>query len=67
LGRHAELNLLNNYQNPFNTVTTIKYCLPKNEFAVLKVYDILGREVTTLVNKENRAGPYEAVFNGSNI
>jgi hypothetical protein len=53
-------NLYQNYPNPFNPVTTIKYDIPKNSNVTLIVYDLLGREVTRLVNNEMKnAGRYE--------
>ncbi len=58
----TEYCLYQNYPNPFNPETKIKYDLPKTSRVVLKVYDILGREVTTLVNKEQSAGRYEVMF-----
>ena len=74
-------SLLQNYPNPFNPVTKIKYTIaPPNfrtgktsagtlliKFVKLKVYDILGNEVATLVNKEQPAGSYEIEFNASNL
>ncbi|VAX20235.1 5'-Nucleotidase domain protein, partial [hydrothermal vent metagenome] len=61
-----------NYPNPFNPSTTIKYSIPavgnENFRSVqLKVYDILGKEVATLVNKEQQAGNYEVHFNASDL
>ena len=47
-----------NYPNPFNPTTTIKYSIPKTSFVTIKVYDILGREVATLVNEEKKEGNY---------
>jgi hypothetical protein len=52
-----------NYPNPFNPTTTIKYELPVRGLVTLKVYDILGNEIHTLVNTEQDAGEYEVKFN----
>jgi len=52
-----------NYPNPFNPSTTIKYSIPTSSFAQLKVYDVLGNEVATLVNEGKHAGTYEVKFN----
>ena len=62
-----EYNLTQNYPNPFNPSTTINFALPNNEFVTLKVYNILGSEVATLVNQELTAGSYEFDFNASNL
>jgi photosystem II stability/assembly factor-like uncharacterized protein len=51
-----------NYPNPFNPSTTIKFSIPKSSFVNLKVYDILGKEVATLVNEEKLPGEYEVEF-----
>ncbi len=59
--------LYQNYSNPFNPTTTIKYQIPKPGLVQLKVYDVLGREVTTLVNEEKSSGNYEVIFNGSKL
>jgi hypothetical protein len=56
-----------NYPNPFNPVTTIKYELPKSSVVSLAVFDILGREVSVLVNERRDAGVYEVRFDGSNL
>jgi hypothetical protein len=65
-----KFNLSQNYPNPFNPVTIIKFAIAgsgKNEngTAVLRVYDVLGKEVTTLVNEKLRPGFYEVQFSGS--
>ncbi|MDF1611795.1 T9SS type A sorting domain-containing protein [Stygiobacter electus] len=60
-------NLFQNYPNPFNPTTKIKYSIPNSEKVLLKVYDVLGREVETLLNEYENAGTYEIEFNGSNL
>lgn len=62
-----EFKLYNNYPNPFNPTTNIKYDLPKETFVVIKVYDILGREVATLVNEKQPSGRYNMKFDASNL
>ncbi|MDP2303410.1 MAG: T9SS type A sorting domain-containing protein [Ignavibacteria bacterium] len=57
--------LYQNYPNPFNPVTTITYQIPKEGLVTLKIYDILGKEVTTLINEEKQAGKYSIDFNAS--
>ncbi len=57
--------LAQNYPNPFNPVTNIAFDLPKSSFAVLKIYDMLGREVAMLVNEKLNAGIYKVDFNAS--
>jgi len=54
-----------NYPNPFNPSTTIKYSIPEDGFVKLAVYNLLGEEITTLINNEQKAGRYEVVFNAS--
>ena len=55
-------SLEQNYPNPFNPSTVIRYAIPQDGLVTLKVYDITGREVTTLVNEQKSAGTYEARF-----
>lgn len=55
------------YPNPFNPTTIINYTLPKDERVVIKVYDILGREVKELVNEQKTSGTYSVEFDGSKL
>lgn len=64
---NANFYLAQNYPNPFNPATKIEYQLPNNCFVSLKVYDILGNEVATLVNEYKLAGNYEVDFDASNL
>ncbi len=59
--------LSQNYPNPFNPVTNIRFALPTNGFATLKVYDILGNEVNTLVNAQMNQGVYTVNMNGTKL
>ena len=59
--------LSQNYPNPFNPATMISYQIPQAGFVTLKVYDILGREVTILINEEKPAGSYEVQFTASGL
>jgi len=63
----TEYSLSQNFPNPFNPVTTISYQIPTDGIVNLKVYDILGKEVATLVSEMKRAGSYQVVFNGNNL
>ena len=56
-----------NYPNPFNPSTKISFTIPKGSFVTLKVYDITGREVKTLINEYKQSGSYEAEFSGSEM
>jgi len=56
-----------NYPNPFNPSTRIQYAIGSRQFVTLKVYDVLGNEIATLVNEELPAGEYEVEFNTSSI
>ena len=59
--------LLQNYPNPFNPSTTISYSLPQNGFVRLIVFDMLGREAATIVNKKQTGGNYKVEFNANNL
>jgi hypothetical protein len=58
-------NLEQNYPNPFNPNTVISYQLPESCDVTLKVYDVLGNEIATLVNEEKEPGTYEVEFNAN--
>ncbi len=62
-----EYSLSQNYPNPFNPSTIINYQLPISSKVILRVYDLLGRKVATLVNKEQNAGNYNVKFNAGNL
>ena len=62
-----EYTLSQNYPNPFNPVTNIKYELPKDVQVSVKIYDMVGREVKTLVNEFKRAGRYSVTFSGADF
>jgi len=60
-------NLAQNFPNPFNPVTTIQYSIPQRSNVTIKVYDILGNEVATLVNEEKATGIYEVDFKAAGL
>ena len=59
--------LSQNYPNPFNPTTTIQYSIPKESFVTIKIYDVLGKEITTIVNERKAAGNYSVDFNANNL
>lgn len=63
----TEFLLLQNYPNPFNPTTTIQYSISESDFVSLKIYDILGNEVQTLVNERKSQGNFSVEFNASNL
>jgi Secretion system C-terminal sorting domain/Abnormal spindle-like microcephaly-assoc'd, ASPM-SPD-2-Hydin/PQQ-like domain len=62
-----KFELSQNYPNPFNPVTNIRFAVPNNEFVSIKVYDVLGKEVSTLLNENKQTGTYEVSFNASSL
>jgi hypothetical protein len=63
----GEFYLSQNYPNPFNPSTSLQYAIGNQQFVTLKVFDLLGREVASLVNEEKPAGSYEINFNASEL
>ena len=63
----SDFSLEQNYPNPFNPSTTINFTIPKSSFVTLKLYDVLGNEVMTLVNSQKSAGNYDVTVNASNL
>ncbi len=64
---HNSFHLEQNYPNPFNPVTNIRYSIPSAQFVSLKVFNILGEEVASLVNEEKSAGIHEVKFNAASL
>lgn len=62
-----EYSLKQNFPNPFNPTTNIRYDIPSDNFVTIKIYDILGKEVMNLVNKFKQAGRYIISFNANNL
>lgn len=67
IGIPLKIELKQNYPNPFNPVTKINYSIPTNSFVSLKVYDVIGKLITTLVNSQTSPGNYTVEFNAQNF
>ena len=59
--------LLKNYPNPFNPSTTISYSIPKSDFVILKIYNMVGREIQTLFSEFQYSGTYSINFDARNL
>ncbi|MEJ2615268.1 MAG: T9SS type A sorting domain-containing protein [Ignavibacteriaceae bacterium] len=56
-----------NYPNPFNPTTSIKYSIASRQFVELKIFNVLGQEIQTLINEEKSAGSYQIEFNAADL
>lgn len=63
----SKYDLAQNYPNPFNPVTNLEFGISNLRFVTLKVYDMLGKEVSTLVNEKLNPGTYKVEFDGSSL
>jgi len=63
----TDFNLSHNYPNPFNSKTKIGYRLENDAFVTINVYDVFGKKVSTLVNRNQSSGEHEVTFNGENL
>ena len=63
----TKFSLEQNFPNPFNPSTKIKYSIPQSSYVAVKVYDVLGNEIETLVNEEKPAGTYEVTWFAENL
>jgi photosystem II stability/assembly factor-like uncharacterized protein len=62
-----EYRIEQNFPNPFNPATTIRYSIPENGFVILKIYNAIGKEMATLVNENKQVGEYEIRYDGSKL
>jgi len=66
-GIPSKFDLSQNYPNPFNPVTLIKYQVPETSHISIKIYDVIGREIATLVNEVKQPGVFQVSFNCENL
>ncbi len=59
--------LFQNYPNPYNSLTNIQYSINKKCYVQIKIFDLLGREINSLINNDNKSGNYEVLFDGTNL
>ena len=63
----TKFEISQNYPNPFNPTTTIQFGIPENSFVSLKIYNVLGKEIATVLNEDKSIGSYEVDFNAINL
>ncbi len=63
----SHYELVQNYPNPFNSSTLINYSIPKDELVVIKIHDLLGKEISTLVNEFQTSGSHQIIFNSNHL
>ena len=63
----GDFKLMQNFPNPFNPSTTIRFVIPKKSMVTLKVFDLTGREVATLINEEKNPDKYDVIFNANSV
>ena len=63
----VQFKVSQNYPNPFNPSTKIEYSIPQSSNVIIKVFDVLGNEIETLINEEKSAGTYELIWNAANL
>jgi hypothetical protein len=67
LSNPLEYRLYDNYPNPFNPSTILRYSIPEEAFTSIKIYDAIGNQISLLVNESKPAGVYEVEFNGAGL
>ena len=67
INTNEKLDLSQNYPNPFSSVTTIKYSISSADHVLLRIYDVSGYEVATLVNKQQNPGNFKITFNAASL
>jgi len=63
----TKFEISQNYPNPFNPTTSIQFRIPENSFVSLKIYNVLGKEIATLLNEQKNSGSYEVNFDATNL
>jgi hypothetical protein len=64
---NLSFELSQNYPNPFNPITTINYSIPNDDMVSIKVFDIMGKEISCLINEFQKSGKYSIKFDATNL